>query len=115
MDPSRFDKDRDLRPDSPWQTLQALLTVALLICGLIGIAVHLFGSDITPFDWWAWITASPLNIALTILAVVGVIAFHRYNSHISNQQRRNASNLPVYIMMLVGVYFIYRLLTTGHW
>lgn len=115
MDPSRFDKDRDLRPDSAWQTLQALLTVALLICGLIGIAVHLFGSDTTPFDWWTWITASPLNIALTILAVVAVIAFHRYNSHISNQQRRNASNLPVYIMMLAGLYFIYRLLTTGHW
>jgi membrane protein insertase Oxa1/YidC/SpoIIIJ len=115
MDPNQFDKNRDIRPDSRWQVVQALITIALMICGLIGIAVHTFGSGITPYDWWHWLTASPVNTALAILAIVVMIGFHRYNSHISNQNRRYASNLPVYLMMLVGVYFIYRLLTTGHW
>lgn len=115
MDPNQYNKNRDIRPDGPWQVLQALVTVALIICGLIGIGVHLFGSEATPYDWWHWLTASPLNSALAVLAIVAVIGFHRYNTHISNQKRRSASNLPVYLMMLVGVYFIYRLLTTGHW
>ncbi|HSI28307.1 MAG: hypothetical protein ACAH05_03385 [Methylophilus sp.] len=115
MDPNQFNQNRDVRPDSPWRVVQALVTVALIICGLIGIAVHMFGSGITPYDWWHWLTASPVNTALAILAIVVVIGFHRYNSHISNQNRRHASNLPVYFMMLVGVYFIYRLLTTGQW
>jgi succinate dehydrogenase hydrophobic anchor subunit len=115
MDPNRFEKNRNIRPDSPWQVLQALVTVALIICGLIGIAVNLFSSDISPYDWWHWITSSTLNSVLALTAVILIIVFHRYNTHVSNQQRRNASNLPVYSMMLVGVYFIYRLLTTGHW
>jgi Kef-type K+ transport system membrane component KefB len=115
MEPDQFDKNRDIRPDSPWQVLQALVTVALIICGLLGIAVHLFGSGMTPYDWWYWLSASVFNSALAVLAVVAVIVFHRYNSHISNQKRRYASNLPVYFMMAVGVYFVYRLLTTGHW
>lgn len=115
MDPDQFDKNRDIRPDGPWQLVQAVITVALIICGLIGIAVHLFGADVSPYDWWEWLTASPVNTAIAVLAIVVIIAFHRYNSHISNQNRRYASNLPVYMMMLVGVYFIYRLLTIGHW
>lgn len=115
MDPHGYDKNQKIQPDSPWQTLLALVTVALIICGLVGIAVHLFGSDSTPYDWWRWITASPLNIAVAVLGAIVVIGFHRYITHISNKQRRNASNLPVYAMMLVGAYFVFRLLTTGHW
>lgn len=115
MDPRDYDKNRDIRPDSGWKILQALVTVTLIVCGLIGIAVRLFASDMTPYDWWQWITASTFNTILAFLAVIAVIIFHRYITHISTEKRRNASNLPVYIMMLVGVYFIYHLLTTGHW
>lgn len=115
MDPNRYSKNRAIRPDSAWQILQALLTLALMICGFIGIAVHVFGSDKGPMDWLQWIMASPLNGVLTFIALLVAFAFHRYITHISSQQRRSASNLPVYAMMALGAYFIYSLLTTGHW
>jgi cation transport ATPase len=115
VDPNRYNENRNIRPDSPWQIIQALLTVALLICALIGLAVNLFGSHTSPMDWLHWITASTFNIVLTILGAVVLIGFHRYITVISNEKRHNASNFPVYVMMLIGVYFLYRLLTTGHW
>jgi len=115
MDPNRYSKNRTIRPDSAWKILQALITLGLMLCAFIGIAVHLFSSEQGPADWWAWLTASPMNGVLTFIAAVVLMAFHRYITHISSQQRRAASDLPVYIMMLVGVYFIYQLITTGHW
>jgi hypothetical protein len=115
MDPNRYSKNRTIRPDSAGQIVQALFTLGLMVCGFIGIAVHVFGSDQGPTDWLAWIAASPLNIALTVIGLVSAFAFHRYITHISTQQRRSASNLPVYAMMLLGAYFIYQLISTGHW
>lgn len=86
-----------------------------MVCGFIGIAVHVFGSDQGPTDWLQWVTASPLNAALLAIGLIAAFAFHRYITHISTQQRRSASDLPVYAMMLLGAYFIYQLITTGHW
>lgn len=115
MDPNRYSKNRDIRPDSPWQLLQAVFTLTLMLLGVIGIAVHVFGNDQGPADWLQWLTASSLNaIMLGVLLVVAVF-FHRYISHISNQQRRAASDLPVYALMLIGIYFAYQLATAGHW
>lgn len=115
MDPNRYSKNRTIKPDGAWQILQAFITLGLMVCGFIGIAVHVFGSDAGPTDWLQWITASAWNGALTVIGLVSAFAFHRYITHISSQQRRSASNLPVYAMMLLGAYFVYRLLTTGHW
>ena len=115
MDPNRYSKNRTIRPDSPWQIVQALFTLGLMVCGFIGIAVHVFGSNQGPMDWVQWVMASTINMILTAAGLLAAFAFHRYITHISSQQRRSASNLPVYAMMLIGAYFIYRLISTGHW
>lgn len=115
MDSHHRNKQRTIRLDSPWQVAQALLTLGLMLCGLIGIAIHLFGSDLAPGGAYAWIQASPLHIILVLMIAIAALLFHRYITHISNQQRRFATNLPLYLLMLLGVYFIYRLLTTGQW
>ncbi len=115
MDPNRYSKNQDIRPDSAWQIAQALLTMGLILCGMIGLAVHLFGGNFSPTEWLAWLIASPLNMILAAILLLAAFFFHRYISHISNQQRRSASDLPVYLMMLIGAYFIYQLVTTGHW
>lgn len=115
MDPNRYSKNRTIRPDGPRQIVQALLTLGLMVCAFIGIAVHVFGSNQGPMDWVQWIMASMLNMVLTAAGVLAMFAFHRYITHISTQQRRSASNFPVYAMMLLGAYFIYRLISTGHW
>lgn len=115
MDPNRYSKNRDIRPDSGWKILQAVLTLGLVLCGLVGIAVHLFSSDSRPTDWLQWLMASPMNMVLAVITLLSLFVFHRYISHLSNQQRRSASDFPVYVMMLLGAYFIYQLLTTGHW
>lgn len=115
MDPNRYSKNRDIRPDSGWKILQAVLTLGLVLCGLVGIAVHLFSSDSRPTDWLQWLMASLMNMVLAVITLLALFVFHRYISHLSNQQRRSASDFPVYVMMLLGAYFIYQLLTTGHW
>jgi Kef-type K+ transport system membrane component KefB len=115
MDPNRYSKNRHIRPDSGWKILQALLTLALVICGLLGIAVHLFSNESGPADWLQWLMASPMNIVIAVATLLALFVFHRYISHLTNQQRRSASDFPVYVMMLLGAYFLYQLLTTGHW
>ena len=40
MDPNRYSKNRTIRPDSPWQIVQALFTLGLMDSDKIGIAVR---------------------------------------------------------------------------
>lgn len=115
MDPNRYSKNRNIRPDSGLKILQALLTLGLVVFGLLGIAVHLFSNESGPADWLQWLMASPMNMVIAVATLLALFVFHRYISHLTNQQRRSASDFPVYVMMLLGAYFLYQLLTTGHW
>ncbi len=115
MDPDRYAKQRNIRPDSKWKVLQSLLSLALILCGLVGIAVHVFNRHFKLLDAVYWIKSSAINAILTLLGAILLYLFHRYVTTISDARHQSASNLPVYFMMLMGLFFIVRLITTGHW
>lgn len=115
MDPNRYAKHRKLRPNSVWKVLQSLMTLALMLCGFTGIAVHIFNGHFSVWDGLHWITSSTINALLTALAAILLYLFHRYVTTISDARHQTASNLPVYFMMLMGLIFIIRLVSTGDW
>lgn len=115
MDPDRYATQRNIRPDSRWKVLQSLLTLALILCGLTGIGIHVFNGHFKLLHVVYWIKSSAIHAVLTMIGVLLLYLFHRYVTTISDAKHQSASNLPVYFMMMMGVFFIIRLLTTGNW
>lgn len=113
MDPNRYAKNRVIRPDGPLLIVRSLVVFALVILGIIGLSVHLFGGGFKPGDFFSWIQASVLNLLLVVAIVIAAYKFHEYISRITTERQRAASNLPMYAMVLVGLYFAFNLLTTG--
>lgn len=115
MDPNRYAKNRDIRPDGPLLILRSLCVFSLVVIGIIGLAIHVFGGDFSPGFWLSWVQSSVINMLIVAVLLVAALKFHQYISRIATDRQRAASNLPLYGMMLVGVYFVLHLLTTGQW
>lgn len=115
MEPNRYAKNRHIRPDGPWKLLQALVTLLLLCIGILGIAIHLFTQDHIWLHGLQWLQASRLNLVLAVIGAIALFFVHRYISHLADDRRRTVSHLPLYGMLLMGIYFTLHLFMTGHW
>lgn len=113
MDPNKYAKNQSITPESKLKTIKAVVSMLLMLLGLIGIAVEFFKPSGGVVALLAFATASTLNMVLTGLIILSLLAFHRYISHVKDSANKKAGNAPLFFMMLIGAYYAVRLLTTG--
>ena len=108
----KYDKNKDIKPDTLIQTLASVGRVILMLIGIVGIAVGLFQDD-------GWLKQSlnkmaDSSLGLGWIAVIIVLLFILSRWMNSPSGKANArGNLPMYLMMLIGAFFLFRLVTTG--
>ncbi|HEU4709158.1 MAG TPA: hypothetical protein VFS17_07595 [Methylophilaceae bacterium] len=100
------------KPDSLLNTLIAVGRFGLMFIGLIGIAVQIFQDNGWLKQLIAKAFASP-SALLIIPVVIGV--FYVLDKIISNAAGTpsHKGDIPLYIMMAIGAFFLYRLITVG--
>ncbi len=105
--------DKQNKSDNLLSTLAAVGRIGLMLIGLVGIAVEIFrdngllkqflGKMFDSSYWW-----------LYILMTVAVFYFlNRLTTTSDGKASAGKGNLPLYIMMAIGAYFLFRLITTG--
>jgi hypothetical protein len=100
------------KPDTLVETLLAVGRFGLMMLGIIGISVEIFRDD----GWLSQLLdkafASPGTLLLIPL-VLGVL--YLLDKAITNAAgtASRKGDIPLYMMMTVGVFFLYRLITTG--
>lgn len=101
------------KPDSTLDTLLAIGRLLLAGLGMIGLGVHLFRDD----GWLAQGLSKVFESTTTMLAIpVGILLIYLANRWLTAPERGELSsrgNIPLYIMMAIGGYFVYALATTG--
>lgn len=109
----KYEKNRDIKPDTVVKTIISVANVVLLIIGIIGIAVQFFRND----GWLRQILSKMLdsNMGLASIPVVLLVLYliNRYASSAADGKASDRGNLPLYIMMAIGAFFLFRLITTG--
>jgi hypothetical protein len=113
MDPNKYAKNQSIEPESKFKTIQALVSFVLMLLGLIGIAVEFFRPSGGIRALLEFATDSTFNMVLVGIIAISLFAFHRYISHVKEQNNKKAGNAPMFFMMLIGVYYAFRLVTTG--
>jgi hypothetical protein len=112
-DPNKYAKNAKIKAESPLQTVIVFVSFGLMIVGIVGIAVGFFKETGPLKSLLGWLFESTTHM-LFIPVIIAVGWFlNRMMSSNDPTTNSKSGNVPMYAMMAVGVYFIYRLVTTG--
>lgn len=112
-DPNKYSKNANIKAESPLQTVISFASFGLMIVGIVGIAVGFFKETGPLKSLLGWLFESTNHMMfIPVIIVVGWF-LNRMMSSTNPGESKKSGNLPMYAMMAIGVYFIYRLVTTG--
>ncbi len=112
-EPNRYAKNADIQADTLLKTLASAGGLILMLVGIAGIATEFFkGGGVLTHIWdWLWSENSHL---FAIPVVVGALwLMNRMMSSTNPNESKKSGNIPMYIMMAIGAFYLFRFLTTG--
>lgn len=103
------------KPDNLFATLAALVRLGLVIIGIVGIVIHMFRESgwlnhliDSIFSSTAWLLMIPVVLALLYLV-------NKWLSSAPDKGAYKRGDIPLYIMMGIGAFFLAKLIFIGHW
>jgi Na+/glutamate symporter len=112
-DPNKYAKNAKIKAESPLQTAISAASFGLMIIGMIGIAVGFFKETGPLKSALSWLFESTNHMMfIPVIIVVGWFLNRMMSSSNPNESKKSG-NLPMYIMMAIGAYFLFKLITTG--
>lgn len=113
IDPNKYSKNKDIKPETAMTSILAALKVGLMILGLVGIAIELFKDE-----GWLKTLLGKLFQSTTTMLFIPVIIFvlwllNRMMTSNDKGEINKSGDLPMYIMMGIGAYYLFRIITTG--
>lgn len=99
-------------PDSLLHTLVAVGQLLMVLIGLIGLSVEIFRDNGWLKQLINKLISSPAGLASIPIAIVVLYFFNRWLTTASDGSV-SKGDLPLYIMMAIGAYFLFNLVTTG--
>jgi uncharacterized membrane protein YadS len=110
MDPNKYKGNADIRPDTLLQTLTSVGSMILMVAGIIGIATDFFKEDSWIKKAFAYLFQSTSTMLLIPLIIIVLWLLNRWISTPSKDTKKKSGNLPMYLMMLIGAFYIYQFL-----
>lgn len=104
---------KNTKPDSLFETIMATFRMGLCLLGIIGLSVETFRDE-------GWLkralgklfTSDTVLIAIPLI-FIGLFLVNRLLSAPTNDKNRWIGDLPLYLMMGIGAFFLFKLVTTG--
>ncbi|MES2546590.1 MAG: hypothetical protein V4575_02720 [Pseudomonadota bacterium] len=112
-DPNKYSKNADIQADTLLKTVMSFAGMALMLIGLIGIAMEFFkdGGWLKTAIGWLFDSTTHMMFIPVIIFVLWLL--NRWMSSAAKGEKKKSGDLPMYIMMAVGVFYIFRIITTG--
>lgn len=112
-DPNKYRKNANIKPDTLLQTITSTASIVLMCIGIIGLALGFFKEDGWVRQLMSWLFATTSHMMLIPVILVSLWVLNRWFSSASKGETRKSGDIPMYIMMAIGAYYIYRIVTTG--
>jgi len=113
IDPNKYSKNVDIQPESKTSVLFAVIRMALMIAGIIGIAFEFFREDGLLANLLGKLFESTTSMMLIPVIIFALWLLNRWISTPNKSETKKSGDLPMYIMMAVGAYYLFRYFTTG--
>ena len=108
MDPNKYSKNADIKPDTLLQTITSVGSILLMLIGIIGIATDFFKEDSWIINLFAWFFESTGKMMLIPVVAFVLWLLNRWISSPNKDKKKKSGNLPMYLMILVGAYYVYQ-------
>ena len=112
-EPNKYAKNADIKADTPLKTVLSVVGMGLMVLGLFGIAVDFFKDDGVFKSALSWLFDSTEHMLLIPVIALVLWFLNKMMSSTNPNESKKSGNIPMYAMMLVGVFYIYRFITTG--
>jgi hypothetical protein len=104
---------KDDRPDSLKKIIISVVQFGLMLIGLIGIAIEFFRDNGLLQKIISKMVNSPIGLFSFPLLLVVLYLINRWMSGKTDGKASERGNLPMYLMMAIGAYFVFNIVTTG--
>ncbi len=112
-DPNKYSKNADIEADTLLKTIMSFAGIVLLIIGLVGIAMEFFKDEGWLKTAFAWLFDSTTHMMFIPVIIFVLWLLNRWMSSAAIGEKKKSGDLPMYIMMAVGAFYVFRLITTG--
>jgi len=113
IDPNKYSKNADINPESKFSVLLAVVRMVLMGIGLIGVSLELFREG----GWLSKLMGKVFESTTTMLLIPVILLalwlLNRWLSTPNKSETKKSGDIPMYIMIAIGIYYIYRIFTTG--
>lgn len=113
VEPNKYAKNANLKPTSPMHMVKSVISLGLVLLGLGGLGHDLFKENGLLKSLFSTIFDSPSGLILIPIIVGALWLFNRWTTAPNKDQRSKAGDVPLYIMMAIGAFYLFKLLTTG--
>lgn len=113
QDPNKYAKNKDIKPESLLGNLAAIGKMLLMIVGIIGIALEFFKSDGVLSTILSKLFQSTTSMLFIPVIIFVLWLLDRMMSSNKKGETNKSGDLPMYIMMAIGAFYLFRLITTG--
>lgn len=101
------------KPDSMLFTVAAAGRIGLVIIGLIGLSVEIFRDNGWLKQLLGKLFSSSLGLAIIPVAIIVIYFVNQWLSSTSDGKASAKGDLPLYLMMAIGAFFLFNLVTKG--
>lgn len=112
-DPNRYAHHEGINPNSLTATLLSVLNIGLMLLGIAGVAYHTFSPNGLGSRLLDKAFSSLFSLIIVAIVAIALYALNRYLSGNQNEGATKRGNFLMYIMIGLGAFFLFRLLTTG--
>ena len=113
IDPNKYIKNKDIRPESRLSVFLSVIRLGLMLVGIVGIAMEFFRDD----GWLKMLLSKIFESSTNMLSIPVIILvlwfINRITSSANKSEMARGGDLPMYAMMAIGAYYVFKLVTTG--
>ena len=85
----------------------------LMLIGIAGIAMEFFKDGGWLKTALAWLFESTTHMMFIPVIILAGWLFNHFISTSAKGEKKKSGDIPMYIMMAIGAYYVYRFVTTG--
>lgn len=112
-DTNKYSKNANINPESHLSSILAILRMALMLVGIFGITFELFRENGWLSKLLGGVVNSTANMLVMVAALIVLWILNRWLSSPRKSEAKRIGDLPMYVMMAAGIYYLYRLFTLG--